>query len=346
MPSLRELAAEGAHQALEAKRHYDNYMFEVDQGLSGISGVDVNTSSSTFADITKGVSLAAGVYNFEALLRSLPSNIRVAILNVEKTYDSSHYDMPDVFAYFDPMAVNDRTVWVVCRGTATIRDMVADLKWLADIVPFANLHVPQVPAERAIASCSLLHPFLEDLAREFGQSYGPTRVAFCGHSLGGAVAGTMCMKYVMDTGGLGLDYICVTLAAPHYLPHDPSRNVSLPEMLQWDRSTRQVLLSQLMDKTHNVVQRFDLVPRMVGPHPLPKALLVAFKNMGIDELLESMKVRRDRFQVVGRNYMLNPAHGGRVRTVFKQVHDPVALLASFPSDMTYFALVTPKSVIM
>ena len=336
MKKGKEFAKEGLKMAAEMKRHYDNYLSEVDRALKGVAGSPVGENDGPiFRDIVKGVCLASEIYDFEKMLKTLSASTRVAVLSIEEKFMNEMPSMPDVLAIFDP---NDekQSVWVVCRGTQTIQDISGDLMWLADIRPFANIHVPWIAQERAERSIQALHHFLADLRNEFGQSgHGPRRVAFCGHSLGGAVAGTMALSYLIQTGHKQLDFICITLAAPHYLPNSFCQGQRLPSKI--DNADLKIFT----DRLHNVVQRLDLVPRMVGPQRLPKVLYDAMLKVNVDidkQLFARFPCPREHFQIVGSNYLLNPSHDKRKQTIFLRVNDAVQMLGVFPSDLMYFTL--------
>ena len=85
----------------------------------------------------------------------------------------------------------------------------------------------------------------------------------------------------------------------------------LPEHLQWDNKSTKVLTSKFTDKVHNFVQRLDLIPRMVGPHEVPDVVMQGLDKVGIKAILDKFPVQRNKFRVVGSNYIINPPHGKR-----------------------------------
>ena len=76
-----------------------------------------------------------------------------------------------------------KTMWVVARGTVTLTDMLTDILWLADTTSLGGLQFPTIPLQRAETSLKLL--------LEFISKHDPNKINFCGHSLGGAIAGTI-----------------------------------------------------------------------------------------------------------------------------------------------------------
>jgi len=107
---------------------------------------------------------------------------------------------PDVVIFFDPTCTFDAepTIWVVCRGSVTLTDFYGDIQWLKQVNYIGNLRIPELPSTRA----NFCYPKLEAFVKKMGAKYGaraPRNLYFAGHSLGGAVAGGLFLKYHMMT---------------------------------------------------------------------------------------------------------------------------------------------------
>jgi hypothetical protein len=176
---------------------------------------------------------------------------------------------------------------------------------------------------------TLLAPFIEKSDAK--------RIIFTGHSLGGAVSGCLfyMYNYVSMQQSSQLDSFLITISSPQLL-------VEVPQFMTSPDDSTKVDMTTLSTRVHNLVQRTDIVPRIVGPNKLPKFLYemqgVGSKIVAIEkELLKRLKVGRDSFSCFGQYYALNPSHMTRKTFEVKHVSG-TEVLSVFSSDLTFLAL--------
>ena len=99
-------------------------------------------------------------------------------------------------------------------------------------------------------------------------------------------------------------------------------------------------MKKLAKQVHNIIQRVDLIPRIVAPNSLPQFLskvpVVGPKIAEIEKFFSEKGNPRDGFQCFGSYYSLNPVHNSRKALEMKLV-DGKELLNVFNSDLKYMA---------
>jgi len=228
-----------------------------------------------------------------------------------------------VFSKADPT----KTLWVVARGTTTLHDMMADL----DITDYATISIGGLPlpkkmTERVKNNIKLLSNIIKRTGAE--------QINFCGHSLGGAVAG--CFFYIYNAEeNSALKTKLFTVNSPQLLR-------SIPEFLVC--ANKKIEMAVLATQVHNIVQRLDIVARAQGPNTLPSYVYwIPNIGMKIHQMERSMAFQkrkrggpaRDGFLCFGIYYSLNPSHSGRSSTELKIVDGP-QLISVFSSDVKGF----------
>ena len=121
-----------------------------------------------------------------------------------------------------------------------------------------------------------------------------------------------------------LETLVITLGAPQML------NKNLPNKVTWHPGLgHDVDLQKLESRCHHIINRFDITPRIVGPHELPSAYYtIPLIGEKIKEFTTSLN--RGSFGCYGKFYSLNPSHAGRTTTVLKAVRNGVDILGKFP----------------
>jgi len=213
-------------------------------------------------------------------------------------------------------------MWVVARGTVTITDMLTDISWLADTTSLGGIDLPTIPLKRAETSLKIL--------LEFISKHDPKKINFCGHSLGGAIAGTIFYLYNLRTKK-AVSSKLITVGSPQLLKTIPD-HIELNDV--------KVDMKALAKQVHNIIQRVDLIPRLVAPNALPQFLskvpVVGPKIAEIEKFFSDRNNPRDGFKCFGSYYSLNPVHSSRKALEMKLV-DGKELLNVFNSDLKYMA---------
>lgn len=348
---------EAAKQAAEyaQKILLQAHAAESDAILAKIPGTNVDKSSELLPDLVRGADFAALIYNYETFLNNIPATAQICILSKEtkilglsaltsmmkKEKESTITPArPDVVAVYDPTNDRTATIWVIARGTATITDAMADVQWLSNINAMGDLPLPEVPVTRANLCLPKLLTFVET---HRSTSTPPRRICFCGHSLGGAIAAGIFLKYHMYEAN-ALATLLVTLGCPQMFMKDS------PKAVRWGPGMHEVNLHELQSRVHHVVQQLDIIPRLVGPHSLPEELLTV-PIIG-DAILKFLKLLnedkdedaqidlktsdpRKKFDCYGNFYSLSPPHDKRSHVILKKVSEGKALLGAFPVNLSY-----------
>jgi hypothetical protein len=201
--------------------------------------------------------------------------------------------------------------------------------WLADIKEIGGLPLPASPLERAEKSLKLLIPFI--------QKNDPKRIIFTGHSLGGAVSGSMFYyyNYISLKDSNPIESFLFTISSPQLL-------TKIPDYLFSEDGTNSINMTYLSERVHNIVQRADLIPRSVGPNKVPKFLtelqVIGPKIIEFEKQLKlKAKIGRDEFKCFGQYYALNPKHANRQNLEIKHVNGD-EVLNVFSSDLATLAI--------
>lgn len=205
-------------------------------------------------------------------------------------------------------------------------DILTDLNWLAESTVLGNINFPSVALERAEKAFLVLMDFIKNI--------DASRICFTGHSLGGAVAGTMFYLYHLK--------VQKTLPSQLFTIGSPQLLKSIPDHLIY--KDKKVDMNLLSKSVHNIVQRLDIIPRLVAPNTLPE-FLTTMKVFGpkiveIENYFKSKNAPRDGFKCFGNYYALNPGYLERDNVEIKVVDGPT-LLNVFSSDMTGLAVAVP-----
>lgn len=211
-----------------------------------------------------------------------------------------------------------KTLWVVCRGTQTIVDVFTDLMWLVDTNIIGGLPFAAEPLIRAGKSLIILLEFMKRFEVE--------QMNFCGHSLGGAIAGAMFYLYNIQEKN-ALPTKLITVSAPQLLKSVPEYIVS---------GDKKIKMTDLEKQVYNIVQRVDFIPRSVAPNSMPKFIfevpVIGQKLKELEKLFQERNSPRNGFSCFGTYYSLNPSHRNRKTIEFRLV-DGVKLLNAFSSDL-------------
>jgi len=343
-----------------------NHFVDCDEQLGAIPGICPAEREEEFPLLVRGVDLANLAYSFDKLCKILPNTTMLEVFNIEARFLgdlggqasqiagfaknafsgeeskklTTKGPQPDVLAFFDSTCNYEPdgkpTIWVVCRGSVTTTDFLGDVMWLNNANFVGNLQIPELPTSRANFCLRKLVAFIDKVKRE--SPIVPKRICFTGHSLGGAVAGCLFLKYHMFVPpSQQLSARLISLGCPQMFPRD------MPDVLTWGPGAHTVVVHELGRKIYNGSQRMDLVPRMAGPHELPDVLL-EFPGIGqlVQTFVEQMKQNeatpdgRQSFQCFGHFYSLNPAHEDRQDAMFSRVPDGIDLLAVFPKVASNF----------
>lgn len=165
---------------------------------------------------------------------------------------------------------------------------------------------------------------------EFITKNDPKQINFCGHSLGGAISGTIFYLYNLRTKK-AISSKLITVGSPQLLKTIPN-HIELKDV--------KIDMKQLAKNVHNIIQRVDLIPRIVAPNALPQFLssvpVVGTKIAEIEKFFSERGNPRDGFQCFGSYYSLNPTHKSR-KTLEMKLVDGAELLNVFNSDLKYMA---------
>ena len=169
---------------------------------------------------------------------------------------------------FTSKADQTKTMWVVARGTQTVVDVVTDLLWLASTTTIGGLSLPSEPLIRAEKSLKVLQEFLNRTETK--------QICFCGHSLGGAIAGAIFYLYNIQAVN-PLKTKLITVNSPQLLKAVPDFLVNGDNKIEMANITKNI---------HNIVQRVDFIPRSVAPNLIPSYI---FEIPGIGKKLQELE---------------------------------------------------------
>lgn len=202
-------------------------------------------------------------------------------------------DEPDCVARYDE---DSKTLWIISRGTQTASDVLSGTTWLRDTTKVGQLDVPS----GIVRKCNVIVPNLRahlDVLQI--RKNVVDRICFVGHSLGGAIATGLYLTWSLTS--LGEDYpgiknSAITVGAPLILRNPPNEFLS---------STRGKYSNgaMLAENIHNIVTQLDIVPRLLGPHPLPDCLLQS-RFSGLVKSLLVGDINRESYRAYGKYYSL------------------------------------------
>lgn len=329
-------AAAAALAAEQIEKAAGSHYADVDKQFSKLESIGKGPiKQNIIDDLAKSADYSSLVYNLEKLCNNLDKDTEFLILsheylltNLSKSAEEKDPEQPDVVAFISKNDVT-QTLWVVARGTQTVTDAITDLMWLVDITEIGGLPLPKSPIERAEKSLNLLIPFIEKTS--------PKRIIFTGHSLGGAISGSMFYyyNYMSLKQSNPIESFLYTISSPQLL-------TKIPDFLLSEDGNSKIGMLDLSGRVHNIIQRADIIPRSVGPNKLPKFLtelqVIGPKIVEFEKQLKlKAKIGREAFVCFGNYYALNPKHLNRQNMELKHVNGE-KLLNVFSSDLATLAL--------
>jgi len=304
------------------------------------------TDLSFLKDMEKSCKLSLSAYDYEDFFRSVSAGAEVELLN----------SSPVCFTYFEP---SDNTLYVVCRGTSGFLDAAVDYSWLLDTKSIHDTDV-RIPA---IAASIVEHIMREDnlpAVIDRLKTKPISRIVFTGHSLGGAIASALYIfrslhpseQHSIPSHVFTFGSPLVTVASKDYSRMSTSelrsaisklgltsKSAAFTEKSEFIELLRQnepvkrsgALGMQNVDisRVHHIIFQLDVVPRLVGPHPLPEVIINSDIGKRLLSFVESHDTKREDYCSWGRFYALHrPVE--RERPVLEEAQDPNALLSLFP----------------
>ena len=270
-------------------------------------------------------------------------------------------DVPDCVATYDDQT---KTLWVTSRGTQTAQDVLTDTTWLMSTRKIGQLDVPRGVVDKCKEIIPQLLDHLEVLAMRKNEV---KRIIFAGHSLGGAVATGLYLSWHFDEETKHLNSRYRGRVETSVITFGSPLVISVPTLTEDGRTTHQnknavgsdkseiKCLKEHVSRVHNIVKGADIVPRLLGPHPLPKEMDgISSSLKKLFEDLSSRQVHRETYQPFGQFYTLreqdtdvdrglmnirNMVDDMKSRTVHENkfclglVSDPRSFLSLIPSNM-------------
>lgn len=250
---------------------------------------------------------------------------------------------PDCVAQYDE---ETETLWIISRGTKTTSDLLADTSWFTKTAKIGQLDIPV----GVVRKCKRIIPnLLEHLDVLAIRKNKVKRICFAGHSLGGAVAIALYLSWNLDStysGRTGAKTAAITFGSPLVISNPPKgfcASLSSSSSSQEKSS----IGHELAKNVHNIVYQLDIVPRFLGPQPLPTNILEESLKDLVQQLL-SINNRREMYRPYGTFYSLRDAAptwvdnlvkdhskikvGGKKNYLIGAVDNPDALLSAFPDS--------------
>jgi Lipase (class 3) len=215
-------------------------------------------------------------------------------------------DEPDCIAQYDEQS---ETLWIISRGTKTTEDVLTDSSWFAKTEKIGQLNIPV----GLVRKCeSILPNLMEHLDVLAIRKNKVKRIYFAGHSLGGAVAIALYLSWNLNnigskSGRIGVKTAAITFGSPLVISNPPDGfcTLSAPSSSTSSREKGSVGF-ELAKNVHNVVYQLDIVPRFLGPHPLPTNILEDSLGDLVDQLLSRNSIRQT-YRPYGNFYSLRDA---------------------------------------
>jgi Lipase (class 3) len=215
-------------------------------------------------------------------------------------------DKPDCIAQYDEQS---ETLWIISRGTKTTEDVLTDSSWFAKTEKIGLLNIPI----GVVRKCESIIPnLLEHLDVLAIRKNKVKRIYFAGHSLGGAVAIALYLSWNLNkigsrSGRVGVETAAITFGSPLVISNPPD-GFCTPSLSSSSSSSREKssLGSELAKNVHNVVYQLDIIPRFLGPHPLPTNVLEDSLGDLVNQLL-SRKSTRGTYRSYGNFYTVRDA---------------------------------------
>lgn len=202
-------------------------------------------------------------------------------------------DKPDCVARYEE---ETKTLWIISRGTHTASDVLSGATWLEGTDKIGQLDVPS----GIVRKCNLIVPNLRDHLDVLRiRKNVVDRICFVGHSLGGAISIALYLTWSLSNlkdNNPRVKTSAITIGAPLLLSNPPNGFQTTTK----DLSSKG---SMLAENVHNIVTQLDIVPRILGPHPLPDSLLQT-RFGGLVKSLLAGDVHRESYRAYGNYYSL------------------------------------------
>jgi Lipase (class 3) len=215
-------------------------------------------------------------------------------------------DKPDCIAQYDEQS---ETLWIISRGTKTTEDVLTDSSWFAKTEKIGQLNIPVGVVRKCESIIPNLMEHLDVLAIRKNKV---KRIYFAGHSLGGAVSVALYLSWNLNkigskSGRTDVETAAITFGSPLVISNPPD-GFCIPSSSSSSSSSRVKgsVGSELAKNVHNVVYQLDIVPRFLGPHPLPTNLLEDSLGDLVNQLL-SRKSTRGTYRSYGNFYTVRDA---------------------------------------
>ena len=208
--------------------------------------------------------------------------------------------LPDCVAQYDD---ETETLWIICRGSQTASDVLTGTTWLENTAKIGPLDIPI----GIVTRCSSIIPnLLEHLEILTLRKNKIERIIFTGHSLGGAVATALYLTWnLVELFKLypNVKTSAISIGAPLLISNPPKGFSTTKEEDDNIDINLNLIGVQLSKNVHNIVTQMDLVPRILGKHPLPD--FISEMNLGnfFNRLLLK-NIRREKYRPFGNFYSL------------------------------------------
>ena len=293
---------------------------QCDTILGPIDAADATTDPTLLKDMMTAAELSAAMYSYRSN-EALPENAFALSVGLD--------DRPDCVAHWSD---GGDGMWIAVRGTQTLQeDVLHDASWCVSTATVGGVDVPIAVVKKCEIICRSLALQLE------GRGKRLRRIRFTGHSLGGAIATGLLLAF---TRGDDMTATCRTLLARGVVDCDVF-TFAAPLVLSQPPAP---LLRELNDdavsrRVHNIVTQLDVVPRLLGAHPLPTYITDTDVGAMVHNLMTS-SVHRETYRPMGSFYSLREASSSGY--LLGRMRDPAQHLRLFPRNTIDFAFAVAR----